>query len=345
VPGAKAEPVTSGTVAPRRAQQGGAALAALSAVVIPTLVALLLAGSVAWLAQRLAPVGPVAAQPLESAIVYGQLDRAATIPADTDVVVVGDSSGLINVDPAALGAGLDDASVEGLATVAFAGPSGQAMMLDRLRTAGADPQRVLLALRVLALPTGPNREAIRHMLDTPPAGPAATAPRRMRDRLQALVAPTLFQPLPSAWGDYYGGVAPLAALLRDRHGFLHDPGKTLPRNSFPIAPPYDRNAAFEAELPALAAAVAAIGPQRVRLLLMPELIAYQAGRLEAARADSLRLLHERLGLDPALQLDGLPDGMPGDRFASITHLNALGRAEFTAQLAAALRRDRDRNPW
>lgn len=335
----------SRAAAPPRAHQGGAALAALGAALVPTLLALGFAAALAWLAQRVAPVGPAPAQPLEAAIVRGQLARAETLPVDTDVVLVGDSSGLINVDAAALGAGLDGAGVEGLATVAFAGPSGHALMLDRLRARGVAPRRVLLAIRVLALPSGPNREAVRRLLETPPAPPAAATAARMRDRLQALLAPALYQPLPSAWGDFYGGVATLAEQLRARHGFLHDPGKSLPRKTYPLAPPYDRNPAFADELPALAAAVAAIGPQRVRLVLMPELIAYQTGRMEAARAEALRLLHERLGLDAAHQLEGLPDGLPGDRFANATHLNALGRAEFTAQLAAALRRDRDRDPW
>ncbi|MDX2169847.1 MAG: hypothetical protein SF182_22440 [Deltaproteobacteria bacterium] len=335
----------SPAAAPLRAQQGPAALAALSRAVAPTLLALGLAAATTWLWQRLAPVGHQPAEQLEYAIVRGQLERAERIAAATDVVVIGDSAGLINIDPAGLSAAVDGISVEGLATLAFAGPQGHALMLDRFRARGGAPRRVLLALRALALRGGPSEAAVERMLQSPELPLAAATLDRMRDRLQTLVAPSLYLPLPGAWSDYYGGVAPLDHMLRSRHGFLHDPNKSLPRRVFPRLPPYDRNAAFEAQLPQLAAAIAAIGPERVRLLLMPEMIAFRAGHMEAVRAETIALLESRLGLDPARRLSGLPDGLPGDRFASITHLNALGRAEYNQSLAAALRRDRERFPW
>ena len=320
------------------AVQGPTALAVVLRAAAPTGAAALLA---------LAPVGlPPRSGALEAAIIRTQVERAATIPAATDVVTVGDSTGLINIDPGALAAALDGATVEGLNTLGFAGPRGHAVLLDAFQRRGGAPRRVLITLRNLAPPSGPNARLVDRLLrqPVPPAPP--TWPLRVRARLAAAVEPVLFLPFPGAWGDYYGGRDRFDAVLRARHGFAHDPVAPKPDSLGALLhPPYAVNDKFRAELPALRAAVAAVGAERVRLVLMPESTFWSPHDVAPARASALALLHAQLGLDPARQLAGLPAQLPADQFASFAHLNARGRAVLTADLAAALRRDRARHPW
>ncbi|MDX2169849.1 MAG: hypothetical protein SF182_22450 [Deltaproteobacteria bacterium] len=324
---------------------GVAALLALARAALPTGLAVLLAFAAADLWQMLDPISVLPASGrLEAAIVGAQLDRARTIPADTDVVTIGDSAGLINIDPGALRAGLDGASVEGLNTVGFAGPHGHARMLNDFLARGGRPQRLLVAMRNLSPPSGASARQVERLFVSPRALPPPRLLPRIRARLQGGAETLLYLPLPGAWGDYYGGVEQYDAFLRERHGFVHDPvpARATP---FPVVPPFGLNDTFRAELPELAAAIAALGADRVRLVLMPENDAWDAETTAAGHAAALRELHTALGLDAARQLDGLPIRLGPESFASFGHLNAAGRAQLTAALAAALRRDRARYPW
>jgi hypothetical protein len=78
---------------------------------------------------------------------------------------------------------------------------------------------------------------------------------------------------------------------------------------------------------------------------MPEYDSWDLDQVVAGRATALTELHAALGLDPDRQLEGLPQMMTGENFASFGHLNPTGRAKFTASLAESLRRDRQRYPW
>lgn len=325
---------------------GVAALLVAALAALPTAVAALLALALTGLWQMLAPISVLPASGrLEAAIIGAQLDRARGIARQTDVVTIGDSAGLINIDPDALSAGLDGASVEGLNTVGYAGPRGHAQILDTFSARGGSPRRLLLALRNLSPPSGPIARKVDRLFAAPRALPPARLLPRMRARLQGGIEPLLYQPLPGAWGDYYGGVDQYDAVLRGRHGFIHDPMQRSTATHFSVAAPFAINDTFRAELPLLAAAIERVGPQRVRLVLMPENDSWDLAEITAGREAALAELHAALGLDPAQQLDGLPEVLTPEHFASFGHLNAAGRAALTADLAAALRRDRERFPW
>jgi hypothetical protein len=325
---------------------GVSALMVAAFAALPTGLAAVLALSITGFWQMLAPISVLPATGrLEAAIVGAQLDRAQSIPVETDVVTIGDSAGLINIDPSALSAELDGVSVEGLNTVGFAGPRGHAEMLDTFTRRGGQPRRLLLAVRNLSPPTGPNARSVERLFASPRSLPPARLLPRMRARLQGSIESLLFVPLPGAWGDFYGGVDQYDAYLRERHGFIHDPVAGRGTPFVPMVRPFALNDAFRVEVPELAEAIKAVGPDRVRLVLMPENDGWDASTVTAARSAALAELHEALGLDPSRQLEGLPALMTAEFFASFGHLNAAGRARFTASLAEALRRDRQRFPW
>lgn len=324
---------------------GPAALWLVARALLPTAVALgaALSAALAWQA-----VAPIAGAPrhyrLEGAVIATQLERAAALDPTTEVLVAGDSSGLINLDPAALAEALGGARVEGLATLGYSGPRGHAALLAALAQRDAAPRRVLLALSNVAPPSGPIANAVARLLRAPRALPDPRLLPRLRARLSGTLEPLLYLPLPGVWGDYYGSPQRFEQALREGHGFAHDPGLGLPPMS-QFIPPYDVNDRFRAELPALREAVAALGAERVRLVLAPVADGSDAAAGAAGRAAVADLLHEQLGLDPGQALAGLPATLPAEHFASVAHLNATGRAAFTAALAEALRRDRARHPW
>ncbi len=286
--------------------------------------------------------------PSEREIIGAQIERADTLPGDVEVLVVGDSSGLMGVDPSALGAGLGGARVESLATLGYVGPRGYAALIERILRRGGHPARVILTLQETSLSRRQHWERYARLVDTGIVGPAPPSQlfAGVRARLLSIADLVLFLPMPGQFGDFYGNTAGIGKYMREHHGSAIDPNGPLPAVAPPDAGPQlaEINDLFRTALPRLGRAVAAIGTARVRLVLMPQVDWSLTDAARASRAAACDEVERALRLDSGRRL-ALPEGLPGPMFASSTHLSPAGRQYYTKVLAEVLAADRMRWPW
>jgi hypothetical protein len=278
---------------------------------------------------------------MDRTILAHQADASGR-PSDAELVLVGDSSCLMNVSARQLAHDFGR-PVLNLATLSFVSLSDHARLLARFeQTNGSSPRIVILLL---------NPEALRR------AGPSASHVAFLQARLAGLTEPAptnVVQWVSRAVGldRLHGSVlnrilpAPLPGEFATAYGFTSDLWQTLSRNGGSLADPnrFDPTTAkgspdyrlarslevesreFRSRLPAGAQLWVGITP-------LPESFA------GPAHADTVRELlatwQSWLGADRVL--DGLPATMPDALFASLTHLNAAGAEQFTAHLASQLR--------
>lgn len=308
----------------------------------PTLLAaaVLLGAVELWM--RLAPSERIPPS-VEAIIVESQLERArAGQPAD--VLILGDSSALMDVDAAALGQALGGADVVGLGTLGFVGPKGYAAILDRYLDEvrdGAAPRLVVFLINSASLLlTASELEArgFESMVVAGrfqrPLGPVQGA----REKLYLdVVAPALNPPLPGRYGQVYGWPDDLARVLDAESGTCTDPSEPLPE-----AAPGSRRAytftlseGVRDRLPVLRRALARLGPERVRVSITPIPHSKEHDETAAARAAVAAELLAELGLPASSWLE-LPASLPDPSFATSTHLAPAGKSVYTQALAAAL---------
>jgi hypothetical protein len=283
---------------------------------------------------------------VERTILRAQIERAATIPRRVDVLSIGDSAGLMGIDPLLLGDLLGGERVEILNTIALVGPHGHARMLERFLDSGGQAGRVLLtmdgfSLQMMASWRGWEKMALDGVLDASP--PAALLPG-VRARLLSVVGPVLYVPVPGAFGDVYGSVEGLGRFVRAHRG-----GAIEPNSRASVGPEalsvglYKTNERFMEALEALAKVVERLGPERLRLVFMPHPQFYASEEVSRRRRETERLMSRRLGLDVSRRLD-VPAALPDRWFGTQTHLNRRGRRRFTHALAQALSADPARRP-
>lgn len=327
---------------------GLAALWRIALGALPSAVALGLALATVALWQQQQPASlPIVSGQMEREIIRTQIARADTLPDSVDILIVGDSSGLMGIDPLALGAGLGGARVESVATLGFVGPRGYAALLERMLRRGVRPARVLITLHPASLD---RRETWAHYARFAEKGIREAAPPSemfagVRARLLAIADPILFLPMPGPLGDFYGSTAALGTFMRTHHGSAIDSSGPLREPMFPGPQLVIINDLFRAALPRLAKATAAMGAHRFRVVLMPQPDWALSGAVLASRAAACDEIEHALGLDPDRRLGPLPDELPGSLLASNTHPNPAGRQYYTRLLAEVMSRDRARWPW
>ena len=281
-----------------------------------------------------AETGPLPRRDLESIVVEGQMARARTIP-DADVLILGDSSALMGIDADQLGRELGGKRVESLATIGFVGPAGFAHLLDETATAGHHFGTVVLVLHGVSLALD-ERVFGRLGFEAMAEGHEKRGrwPTWVRDAIyDRWVATVLDLPLPGSFGRSYGRPADLAAALREHHGSLVDPNTFARSTSEPFR--FQLSPAVATRLDAFASTWARRGTGKLLLLITPIPESRVGPDTLETRATTAAEVQERLG--GATQLP-LPASMPDADFASLTHLDAEGRARYTALLARELER-------
>jgi hypothetical protein len=300
----------------------------------PVLVAALIVGAAAWVhghrpRQELPPS-------VETLIVIAQRERAVALP-PTDVLVVGDSSALMGVDPVALGARIGDRHVESLAVLAWVGPAGYAALLDRV-LAKQHPGTVVVLMNAAGLElseevydsTGYEAMVLR---DLP--GPERQQ-RQLADVGDGLffevIQPAVDFWLPGSFGRTYGTPEDFVAFIRGHQGAAIDPnrydyhGRTVT---------FRLSEATERRMAALRDALTRTLPATVRFGVTPVPESEVRADSSQSRAPTIEAARTALGLARDATLD-LPLALPDADFATPTHLGPPGRGPFVEALAKAL---------
>ncbi len=273
-------------------------------------------------------------------LISTQIDRAETIPS-ADILIVGDSSGLMDIRPILLSQ-IIDRKVESLATVAYAGPRGIASILDRLSARHIEPQVVILVLHAAALPKlkewsswtdrivhGPPKRAIEMNLFQGALG-------KMND----LVSPFVFRPLEGAYGSYYGDSSNFEAFIRQNHGGAIEPRPREASDDSPVSKldwccSFEMSDIFRSEIPILRKSLSKFPNAKVWLLISPLPSRWATPQERANRAFAISELLRGLRLRKSVILD-TPAYWPSREFSVPTHLYESAAPRFTRLLANEL---------
>ena len=302
-------------------------------LVVAGLAALVHAG----VALRLLPA-PRPTLDVDRSILVHQVE-ASRRPQEAEVVLVGDSSCLMNVDAKLLGERLGR-RVLNLGTLSYLDLNAAATLLREYTT--ANPGR-LQAVVVLLHPEALRRVApeaayfrlLHGLLDGQEVSLETGLQARLRrglglealrGRILCRLLPT---PLPGAYGRHYGFTTDLERYLDAHHGSALDP------ESRPLTGSAEYRLAPQQEAPSRNFRAAL--PEGVSLLagIAPVPAGFAEGRYAATRDRMLKQWSE--WLEAHAPLSALPATLPDAHFASVAHLNADGVPHFTAALAEALR--------
>ena len=264
--------------------------------------------------------------------------EAARAPQDAELLLLGDSSCLMNVSGQQLGARLSLSTLN-LGTFSYLDLNAHAALLRAYTAANPGRLRSVVLLmhpealrrnapepsyvRLLQSLLSDDRRAPANRFDGNIARLLGTAD--LKERLWARAVPT---PLPGAFGRRYGFNTDLEKFMTAERGSVFDPEpRPFQGNAeYRLAPPLQSaSRAFRAALPAGVKLFAGITP-------------VPAGFAPPGHAPRVTTLLEEWGR--WLQADGLlalPATLPDASFTKTTHLNETAVSAYTEILAGALR--------
>lgn len=312
------------------------ALGAPLAVLLAFAAAMHLGACLAWLPP------PRPSQNMDQTILIHQAE-AASRPQDAAVLLIGDSSCLMDVDAALLQDMLPGGiEVLNLGTLSYLSLDGYALLLRRYAESNPGRLRAVVLLmhpEALRLPRSDPYYVgmLLAYLDGRDVCMAVSLRRRLaclagltsfRDRILSRLLP---RPLPGEYGRLYGFTADLEREMTRCRGSLAAPG--LYRSG-----PGQGNAEYRLspQLGALGRELRRNVPDGVRVFvgITPAPQSFVLPAYADLRGGMLRAWSGVVSADAAL--DELPATMPDSLFASTTHLNETGMACYTRQLARAL---------
>lgn len=276
---------------------------------------------------------------------------AANQPNDAHIVLVGDSSCLMNVNAIQLARMLTNSAIN-LGTLSYIDLESHAQLVQCFARTNPDQLKAVLLLLHpktlrLAEPSSEHvsilREAITTQKKTSYVPPIHSASLKLdswwRDPLgirivrEQLIARVVPIPLPGEYARAYGFTRDLWQVLSVQKGSLIDPHLFDPENprpnlEFRIANRFKEEAGlFKQTCPPCA---------KVIFGLTPVPISLATPQLHQVYTEMLTTMGAWLQTDCVLT--NLPPAMPDDLFASATHLNAKGQQVYTALVAAELYR-------
>ena len=285
---------------------------------------------------------------IDMLIVKVQRDRAAQLPAP-DIAFVGDSSCLMDIDIRRLRGALPRRSIESLCTLAFVGPAGYALLVDRMLDRGAAPGKVVLVFNPVQFQREESWDVWLKIIADGPVRPTADLAGWALDYFRRKwFDEAFYTPLPADYGKYYGGATQLEAVIRDNHGSAIDPNAGLDIGSLaefqrraadwqvtvPDKPAFfTLNDLFRQALIPLAHTVARFGVQRTYLIVTPVRDVNYSAQTAADLAASTQQIAAALGI-PARNVIATQPVMPAPYFSTATHLNRWGRELYTDAVAA-----------
>ncbi len=283
---------------------------------------------------------------------HEQVQRLHT--SNPDIAFFGDSSCLMGINAMLLSERLDT-TVGNYCTLGHVGPGGYALMLERLAAVGS-PRLVVLGLH----PVQFQREAGWEDWPEFVAASAAVPAPKLEPVLGGLdyvrtqvVGGLIYSPIPGSYGRYYGGAGAFRDFLRASSGSAIDPRRGMrwqTEHEFRGANAAHRdlyseagfdvdfslNARYRAALQRLGLSVAALGRDRVYLVVPPVPDTLLSPQQRTMRVQALAEHRRILGIE-AHQVLVTPAAMPDGNFSSRAHLNRWGQLAFTRLLAEQLR--------
>lgn len=274
----------------------------------------------------------------ERTILIHQAD-AARQPRDAELLLLGDSSCLMDVSARQLGEQLKRPALS-LATFSYLDLNAHATMLREFTKANPSRLRAVVLLM--------NAESLRRVSPEPYyvstltnywAGRDSPPPATFGGQLAWTLGTDLFKgrllaralplPLDGAYGRRYGFTRDLETFLDREHGSAIDPEQQLFAGNaeYRLAPTVERaSRAFRAAVPPGAKLFVGITPLPAR---------FAGGRYPGVHTNLLAQWSQWLGAEVVLR--ELPATLPDASFARTTHLRETVVPDYTAGLAAALR--------
>lgn len=257
-----------------------------------------------------------------------------------DIVIFGDSSGLMGIDPRILEKELGR-TVQNFCTLAYAGPESYATMLEEYLKRNPKPELIILAFHPIQL--GRDKQwdgwpkTIKESFSE--NSQSISWDKKIGNFLDSIIyGSLLYVPLRGGYGGYYGSPKAVEKAMSQGHGSLIDPIVLFPRASTPRSARIDLKGmtdTYRASLEILKDVVRKHGLDSLVLLRtpLPGHLLYDRARIEAA--------YQGIGTTLALEKDKCIldefSSLPSHYFSSHTHLNRYGKKEFSKMLASKLK--------
>lgn len=283
---------------------------------------------------------------VDSQIVRAQMRRLIS-RLDHDIVLFGDSSAVMGIDPAILEEKLAR-PVESFATLGVIGPEGYAFMLDTLAAQSTPFQKIFFVLHPIQFRRHPSWEGWIPMIKSwnvvPPRPPDSSPLDAVRGFTNRYL---IYAPLPGAYALYYGSPESFVRSFNENKGSAIDPGTVLnvtteeafnamePHGYAPVdLKTFTVNESYRRALAHLKTSIAAVGRDKVYLLLGPLPLGPDH---QQEIIDSFHEVAALLDLSPDHAIvPRLTFSLDAKHFSSTTHLNRYGKKVYSTALAEEL---------
>lgn len=274
----------------------------------------------------------------ERTVIVHQVE-AARAPQAAEIILIGDSSCLMNLSARQLSAALH-ADVLNLATFSYLDLNAHAKILREFTRANPSrPRAVVLLLHPETLRRSNSDAYYAEVLSAFIGGHEPAPGENLDDQArhwlgtevfrERFLSRTLPMPLRGAFARRYGFTTDLDATLTRERGCLIDPDEPQPLSGHPeyrLAPTLEKmSRAFRAAL-----------PKETRLFVGITPIPEKLGDQNHLRWCNTSLVQWSQWLAPAVALTNLPATLPDDHFTRSTHLRQSAIPAYTDALAAAL---------
>jgi hypothetical protein len=285
---------------------------------------------------------------IEGIILKEQILRANTLQ-DTDLLIIGDSSGLMGIDARNLSKQLGGLRVESLCSMAWVGPAGYAEMLEKTYNAGNRPKILMLVFNYAQFDRKSEWEVWEKMAAENPLHPKhIPAKGAIRQIYAKIIEPVAYNPLPGAYGQFYGDANAFSLFIRNNNGTAIDPNAGLDVHSLDelqqvnanysrkqdVAIDYTANQLFYAKLGDLSKCLPQFDSVYMLVTPVPD-SNYDSGSANT-RQLTISKIAELLNV-PDNHIMNLPPYLPAYYFSTGTHLNKWGREYYTDLLANYLK--------
>jgi len=275
-------------------------------------------------------------------IVDGAIERSHSLPS-VDVLLVGDSSCLMDVDVGAIRRLTGGTSVGSLCNVGYVGPAGYAVLLENYFSRGRHAKAVVLMMHGLQMKRDPDWDAsfTNYVIKDGMVGARITPASfvvQARQKFLSVIEPISYQPLPGTYGLYYGSGYIFKKMFNENT--VVEPYYFPPKEPALISKskgPFYRFEVNDLYLNGLVNLSKVLHDynSNVSLIISPLPTERFDEETYRSRDRAIAEIIQVLGIPSSRVLD-TPVSLPIVLFSSLTHMNPWGRAAFSRLLAERL---------